>query len=82
MILHVHRKPFRLGIERRALGNRPREQYAVVLEAEVVVEMARQVFLDAEEPLARFLLTELACRFRRFREVAFAFVFFESHGIR
>ena len=58
MILDVHREPFGLRIERRALRHRPRQQHALVLEAEVVVQMAGEVFLHAEEePLAglRFL---------------------------
>src|SRR6187455_43183 len=49
MILDVHRQTLGLWIERRAFWHRPREQHPVVLEAEVVVEMAGQVLLDAEE---------------------------------
>src|SRR2546429_379706 len=49
MILDVHGEPLRLRIERGTLGDRPRQQHAVVLEPEVVVQMARQMLLDAEE---------------------------------
>ena len=36
-------------IERRALGHGPREEDALVLQPEVVVQVARQVLLHAEE---------------------------------
>ena len=49
MILDVHREPFGLRIERRALWHGPRQEDPFPLEAEVVVQMAREVFLDAEE---------------------------------
>ena len=53
MILDVHRQPLGLRIERRPLRHRPRQQHAVVLEPEVVVQVAGEMLLDAEEPLAR-----------------------------
>ncbi len=49
MILDVHREPLGLRIERRPLRHRPRQQHAVVLEAEVVVQVAGEVLLHAEE---------------------------------
>ena len=50
MIFDVHRQPLDRRVERRALRHRPRQQHAVVFEAQVVVQMAGQVLLDAEEP--------------------------------
>jgi hypothetical protein len=54
MVLDRHREAFDGGIERRTLGNRPRQQNAVPLEPEVVVEVRGAVFLDDE--------AERACR--------------------
>src|SRR5205823_546550 len=51
MILGHHREALRLGIERWSFRNGPREEDAVVLEPEVVVQMAGEMFLDAEEAL-------------------------------
>ena len=62
MILDVHREPLGLRIERRALRHRPRQQHAVVLEPEVVVQVAGEVLLDAEERArARFGARRFAC---------------------
>ena len=87
VILDVHRQPLRLRIERGSLGDRPRQQHSLVLEAEVVVQVAGQVLLHAEEQALvrpgalRALGGELhvAGRFRRRAEVALLFVFFEDH---
>ena len=87
MILDVHGQPLRLRIERGSLGDGPRQQHSVVLEAEVVVQVAGQVLLHAEEQALvrpgafRALGGELhvARRFRRRAEVALLFVFFENH---
>ena len=49
MILDVHRQPLVRRIDGRAFGHGPRQQDAVVLEAQVVVQMAGQVLLDAEK---------------------------------
>jgi hypothetical protein len=74
VILDVHRQPLRFGIERRTFGNGPREQHAIVLETKVVVQVAREVLLDAEvtSALRRF---DPACGFGRLGEVALAVVF-------
>ena len=66
MILDVHREPLRLRIERRSLRHRPRQQHAFVLEAEVVVQVAGEVLLHAEEqPFVRLrLLRALGGDFR------------------
>ena len=53
MILDVHRQPLRLRIERRSLRHRPRQQHAVVLEPEVVVQVAGEMLLHAEEAALR-----------------------------
>ena len=71
-------------VERRTLRHGPRQQHAVVLEAEVVVKMAGEVLLDAEEAIG-FLCGRLAGRQQRargfggFLEVAFCLYF--SSGI-
>jgi hypothetical protein len=49
MIFDVHRQPLDGRVERRAFWHSPRQQHAVIFEAEVVVKMAGEVFLDAEE---------------------------------
>ena len=54
MILDVHRQPLRLRVERRPFRHCPRQQHAFPFEPEVVVEMAGEVLLHAEEqPLSR-----------------------------
>src|SRR5262245_1448754 len=81
MIFHVHREAFRLGIDGRTLRYGPRQQRAVVLEPEVVVEVTREVLLYAEKTRrrlglpARFLWTPR--RFGRPGEIALAAVFVE-----
>ena len=81
MILDVHRQPLRLRVERRPFRHRPRQQHAVVLEPEVVVQVAGQVFLHAEErALALFEWPAfpagsgvlLKSRFRRYSSSAMA----------
>ena len=52
MILGLHRQPLDLGIERRPLGHRPRQEDAVELEPEIVVQARGIVPLDDE---AQFL---------------------------
>src|SRR5262249_23098832 len=79
VILDVHRKALGLGIERRALRHRPREQDAVVFEPEVVVQVAREMFLDAEKAIASRFRFDLPLGFRGLLEVALAAVFLESH---
>ena len=53
MILDVHREPLVGGIERRALGHRPGDQNALVLEPEVVVAARRCVQLHDEARTGR-----------------------------
>jgi hypothetical protein len=50
-----------------------------MFEAEVVVQVAGEMFLDAEEPLASFRLRHRTFGLRRLPEVPLALVFFESH---
>ena len=61
VILDVHRQPLDRRIERRALRHGPREQDAVVLEAEVVVQVAGEVLLDAEEQRCFFRFAPAPC---------------------
>ena len=79
MILGHHREPLRLRIERRPFRNGPRQEDAVVLEPEVVVEMAGEMLLDAEETFVA-LRRDLAFRLRGLRKVPLAFIFLESHS--
>jgi hypothetical protein len=75
VILGLHGEALDGGIERRAFWHRPRKHDTVVLEAEIVVQMARAMFLDHE--LAGFLLgaAGLARRLGRHVEAALAIVF-------
>src|SRR5262245_48873419 len=87
MILDVHRESLRLRIKRRSFGNGPRQQDALPFKPEIVVQMTREMFLDAKEEsllgfrLLRALLCSLDvtrrlwCRF----EVALLFVFLQDH---
>ena len=49
VILDVHREPLVVGSSDGPFGHGPREQHAVVLEPEVVVQVAGEVLLHAEE---------------------------------
>ena len=49
MVFHAHGQPFVARIERRAFGNGPGEQRAAVFQSEIVVQMARQMFLHTEK---------------------------------
>jgi hypothetical protein len=83
VILDVHREPLDGGIERRSLGHRPRQQHAVVLQAEVVVQVTGQVLLHAEEPRRAAAGRPpglVAGGFRRLREVALLTVVVERHA--
>ena len=48
MILDLHRQPTLAGVEGRALGHRPGSKHAGELEAEVIVQPPRGVFLHDE----------------------------------
>jgi hypothetical protein len=80
MIFDVHGKALISRIERRAFRHRPRQQHAIPLQPQVVVQVRRQVLLDTEEERARFLFRRLfAGGFRCFCEVAFLLIFLERH---
>jgi hypothetical protein len=87
MILNHHGEALGRRIERRTFRHRPRQQHTVVLEPEVIMKMAGQMFLDAEEAgfgplrLLRALGGELgiASGFGAFLEVALRAVFFKRH---
>ena len=53
VVLDLHREPLDRRIERRTLRHRPREQHALPLEPEVVVERGRAVLLDDERERLR-----------------------------
>jgi len=77
--IDLHRQALRLRIERRPFRHGPRQQHAVVLEAEVVVQVAGEMLLDAEEALV-FRRCDFPLGLRGLIEVAFAFVLFECHA--
>ena len=86
VILDVHRQPLVGGVDRRALRHRPRQQHAVVLDAEVVVQRGGEVFLHAEEArLAALGLPRpdhrvVAGGLRRAAEVALLAIGLERHS--
>src|SRR5262249_40047350 len=80
MILGLHRETSRLRIEGGPLRHRPRQQHAVVLQTEVVMQVAREVLLDAEVAFAPLARHDRARWLGRLREIAFPFVFVERHG--
>ena len=53
-----------------------------MLEPEIIVEMAGQMFLDAEKARLLRALSDLAGWLRRLTEIAFLPVLFERHGDR
>jgi hypothetical protein len=65
------------GIKRGALGNRPRSQDPFHFETEVVMKPRGAMFLDNKRVAGDSL--NLAFRFRRLIEAAFAFVLLEAH---
>ena len=48
MILHLHGQAFVGGVERRSLGDSPRLEHSFHLQAEIVVQARRAVFLYHE----------------------------------
>ena len=70
MILGLHRQPLDLGIERRPLGHRPRQEDTVELEPEIVVQARGIVPLDDKTQLLGGGDSLLARRLVRLAEVA------------
>jgi hypothetical protein len=66
--------------ETRALWYGPRKKHSLVFEAEVVVQVARQMLLDAEEARLADAREDRARRFGSLAEVALLPVFLERHG--
>src|SRR6185436_5104754 len=87
MVFDHHRESFRRRIQRGAFRHGPREQYAVVLEPKIVMEMTCEMLLYAEEPrldafrCPRPFGGELAVagRLGTLLEIAFLAVLFERH---
>src|SRR5207249_498259 len=77
VVLGHHRQALVLGVEARALGDRPALEHALHLETEVVVQARGRVLLDHEG--ASLLLLFLASRLGRDREVALAVVLLQAH---
>ncbi len=84
MIFDFHRERFSSGIQAGTFGNRPAHQNAVHFKAEIIVETSGIVPLHAEEASAIRAVRSglLRCWLRRFVEVPFARVLFETHYLR
>src|SRR5436190_18102647 len=82
MIFDFHCEMFFTSFPRQAFGQRPRFQHALHLEAEIVMQTARSVFLNDKTRRAfDFRRQRLAsCRLSSLLEVAFPLVFFERHS--
>ena len=81
MILDVHGQPLGLRIERRTFRHRPRQQHAVVLEPEVVVQVAGEMFLHAEEAARALLRVARPCRPARASCVKSRFCWYSSSAM-
>ena len=81
VVFHVHGHAPGARVERRTLGHGPRDEDAVDLQPEVVVQPGRAVALDDEPPGPRGRARDRpAGRLGRLPEVALALVFLERHG--
>ena len=74
VVLGVHGEVVDRGRVRQVLGHRPRDQHAVPLEAQVVVQPAGVVLLDDESIVLASFGFRLRHRLRRFRRIAHAAV--------
>ena len=68
-----------LGSSDGPFGTAHDSEHAVVLETEVVVQVAGKVLLHAEEPLWRARASRLPGRFGGLAEVAFLAILLEGH---
>ena len=77
----MHRQTLHGRIGRRSFRNRPRKQHSIPLQAKIVMQLRRRMFLHHENPRRPFLLLRalLALRLRRDFEAALAAIFLESH---
>ena len=82
MIFHFHCEMFFTSFPRQPFRQRPRFQHALHLEAEIVMQTARSVFLnDKTRRALDFRRQRLAsCWLNGLLEVAFPLVFFERHS--
>ena len=53
MVLNAHRQPLIRRVQARPFGHRPGKKHAFVFKPKIVMQMAGQVFLHAEEQLLR-----------------------------
>ena len=79
VIFCLHGEAFFARIEGRSLGNRPRLEHAVALEAKVVVQAARGVLLNDEEEGSGARFDRGRSRFRGGLERPFGGVFAKRH---
>src|SRR6478609_3339483 len=77
MIFGLDGQALHARVERRALGDSPAEQYAVQLQAEVVMQVARVVLLD--HVTVAGLAPGLARGFRGLRKVPLLSIFRQAH---
>lgn len=80
MVFGTHRQPLVFGIQTRSPGHCPAQQNAIQLQPQIVMQARGIVFLyQIRVPLAR--CGSPRRRFRRFAEIAFAFVFLKRHTV-
>ncbi|MNP00840.1 hypothetical protein D3C76_926370 [compost metagenome] len=81
VVLHVHGQAAHLGVQRRPFGDGPAFQRAIELQAEVVVQVAGIVLLDAElQRVGPLATAALAAGLGRGIEVALARIFLQGLG--
>src|SRR5207237_3264832 len=78
--LDAHREPLVARVEARAFGDGPREERAVVLQAEVVVQVRGEMFLDDEDALLLARRLASAAGFGGGFEISLGVVFGERAG--
>src|SRR5947209_19832694 len=71
MVLHFHREPLVVRIERGSFCNRPGFEDAVIFEPEIVMQPAGIVFLNDEAPALRWRDRQFAARLGGLFEIAF-----------
>src|SRR5207244_5962056 len=79
VVFGLHRQALVAGVEARALRHRPRQQHAVQLEAEVVMQRGGPVLLDDERKAGRVLRSDLAARLGSLAEIALRVILLERH---
>jgi hypothetical protein len=76
VVFRSHGQPLISGIEARAFGHSPAQEYAVEFESEIVMQPRGVVLLDKVGEFFAAHLNRSGRRFGRLFEIAFAAVFF------